>query len=149
MAKRRKHQLWDLVKEQGWTDSQEKMLRAICTIVAEATKRPSTARKPPEAVLPFGPTEVHQRLLNEASEHVSVATYDGRSFGRLGKTLQSINDLQKDDLDKLIVWLQRGGVRHWDTPPNWDHCIKHFVSWLTQARAGVISTEETGASKFV
>jgi hypothetical protein len=144
MAKRRKDQFWDLVKDGDWTPSQEKMLKAICTIVAEATKSASKARKETQVPAVIGPQELHQRLLNEASEHVNVETYDKRSFSRCGATLRSISDLRKDDLDTLIVWLERGGVSWMDTKPTWSQVIKHLPDWISRARAEYGDAAEVG-----
>ena len=136
MAKPREKQLWDKVSSNAdWSRDDKRLLQAICIIVAEATKKPAKARKKSaEAGLPFGPQEVHKRLLASCSDHVNVATYDKASFGRLGKTLGRVSALCLADLDHLEGWINDGGVEFWQEKPTWTHVIKHIVDWIAQAR---------------
>lgn len=135
MGVRRDKQLWNLVKDIGWDERDERLLKAMCVIVAAATAKKSTRKAADDPTkLPFGPGAVHLRLLNECSDHVNVATYDRRSFGRFGKTMGSISDLRAGDLDLLVGWLNSGAVDFWNDKPTWSNVMKHFPDWIGKAR---------------
>jgi hypothetical protein len=129
--------LWSSVSElTEWSGRERLLLQAFCIIIAKAVSPPKPRKRAKKAESPklaFSPQELHQALLNDCPA-VNVSTYDKTSFGKLGKILQRVNDLTRQDLDSLVGWLNDGGVEWWNRKPVWDNVIDNIVKWIATAR---------------
>jgi hypothetical protein len=66
---------------------------------------------------------------------IQLRPYSPGSFGRLGKELAACRDIEPTDLERLVAWINGGGLSTWPTKVTWGHVCKHWLSWIAQARA--------------
>lgn len=85
--------------------------------------------------LPFGPGELYAELEKHCDDKLQLRPYDKSSFGRLGRVMKNIQGLEREDLDRVIGWIQSGGLASWSMRPTWNHVCKHFGNWVGYARA--------------
>lgn len=116
------------------TPSEQRMCRAIAAMLAEATKPAKKATKPKGPKLPFGPGELYELVLERVPDKVACEPYDKRWFARLGKELQSIKDLRREDMESIVSYIESGGINYFRNA-SFSHLIKHFSTWLPLARA--------------
>lgn len=115
---------------------QEKLLKAIAAMVAEATKKPSAKKKPTEGPkLAVTPKELYEACLERVPHIIACEPYDKGWFGRLGKKLQQTNGLMASDLETFVSWVESGGLEFF-TDCTFAHVIKHWDVWIAKARAG-------------
>ena len=115
---------------------QEKLLKAIAAMMAEATKKPSTRKKPTEGPkLAVTPKELYEACLERVPHIIACEPYDKSWFGRLGKKLQQTNGLRADDLEKFVSWVESGGLEFF-SDCTFAHVIKHWDVWIVKARSG-------------
>jgi hypothetical protein len=109
------------------------MLAAIAVMLA-APPKARKRRDYDETKLPFGPRELHQLMLKRIPHLVLCEPVEGRLFGYLGKRLQMINGLERDDMDRLVSWLEAGALSYWASQPTFEHVCQHIGKWVTTAR---------------
>lgn len=109
-----------------------RLLQAMAAMVAEATKKGKA--KPKDAPkTPFAPQELYELMLARVPHIVACEPYNSRWFGALGKKMQATNGLEREDMERLVQWVEGGGLEFGE---DWSfsHVIKHFDTWLTKAR---------------
>lgn len=111
------------------------MIKAIAAML-EAAKPGKKARlTPDEAKLAVSPRALYEAVRSKAGDKVLCDPPDGRWFGALGAILKTMPGFGPDDLEKLIAWLNAGGMAGWPLGvPTFGHLIKHFANWVPMAR---------------
>jgi hypothetical protein len=152
MAKTRSEQLYDLgVAEYGplASESTRSILRAFSVMLAEATKKATAKSKvgnTPTSILIISPTKLYEEIRDKCGARVLCVPYDKKWFGRLGKALQDIPDLEAEDANRLVAWLNSGALDKWPVKLHFGHLIKHLSSWVITARRYSLGT--VGAPKI-
>ena len=108
------------------------MIDAIAAMLAA----PKAAKeKTPADKLVFSPGEFYAVLKERAGHIVLCEPVESRLFGQLGRKLQQTSGLEREDLDRIVSWIEAGGLRNWPGgQPTFEHAVKHFGKWLTYAR---------------
>lgn len=109
------------------------MVYAIAAMLAAPAKS-RTRRADDPSKLPFSPQELHQALLARVGDKVLCTPVEGRLFGYLGRRLQQINGLERDDLDRVVSYFECGGWNFWSTQPTFEHVCHHIGKLVTTAR---------------
>src|SRR5690606_7263289 len=84
--------------------------------------------------LVFSPAEFYSELKRRAGHIVLCEPVKSSAFGRLGRVLQQTSGLEREDLDRVVSWIEAGGLRNWKQQPTFEHAVKHFNNWLSYAR---------------
>ena len=82
----------------------------ICAFAAMLACPPAPKRKKEAPKLAFSPQELHARLAAQCGDKVVCFPYQHSTFGRLGKDLQDVSDLEFADLERLCAWINAGGL---------------------------------------
>jgi hypothetical protein len=106
------------------------MLRAIAAMVN--WKQPAKTKKEAPK-LPFGPGELYELCLERVPTKLACVPYDKGWFARLGKVLQQTNGLEREDMDRVVRWIEDGGIDYMESA-SFAHLIKHWNNWVTRAR---------------
>ena len=78
---------------------------------------------------------VHQYLRTNCPD-LTLDSYTGADFGRLGKTIASIKPaVSKQDIEHLADWINGGALSFWSITITWQAVVKHFANWIAQSRA--------------
>ena len=107
------------------------MIRAVAVMLAAPKAKPE---KTPAAKLPFSPGEFYAVLKERAGHIVLCDPVESRLFGQLGRKLQQTSGLETADLDRIVSWIEAGGLKNWPMQPTFEHAVKHFGKWLQYAR---------------
>jgi hypothetical protein len=148
MAKRRHSQLFDLGEkayEKGGIaldGNYHALLYAFSVMLAEATKKPTTKkRSDDQKKLVLSPQEVFTTIRDRCGTNVACEPVDTRWFGRLGRRMQDIPDLETDDLMRLVSFINGGGVATWPTVFTFSALIKWLPEMIAKARKEQVGTE--------
>jgi hypothetical protein len=120
------------------TNTQRRLVKVLAAMLVEAVGRTDRGKKKNRVdleKLPFGPKDVFEQLEQHCAEVIQMRPYEATSFGRLGRILQGIGGLEREDLDRVTAWVQSGGLSSWPVQVTWTHVVKHFSSWVQYARA--------------
>jgi hypothetical protein len=118
-----------------------RLLQAMAAMIAEATKKP--ARKKQDAPkLPFSTKEFYELVLRRVSHIVACEPYNKRWFGALGKKMQDTNGLEREDMERMVQWIEGGGLA-FGSDWTFDHVIKHWSTWLVKARSANQSSADS------
>lgn len=99
---------------------------------------PTPKRKPKRTEPIAGaitPKALFDALEASCGDVIQLRPYSPGSFGRLGKELAACRDIEAGDLERLVAWINSGGLGTWPTKVTWAHVCKHWLSWIAQARA--------------
>lgn len=109
---------------------------ALIDAIAVMLAAPAASKKAKYAddSLPFTPKDMHERLHATVGDKVMCFPYQGASFGRLGKTLHDIPGLEVADLDRLVGWIEAGGLEFWKGVCTFQHVVTNCPKWFAVAR---------------
>jgi hypothetical protein len=110
------------------------VLGGVAAMLDEATKPKAKKAKGEEPTLVISPKELFETIRDLCGSRVLCEPYDSKWFGRVGKALKDIPDLQVEDRLALVGWINSGALDKWPVKPNFGHCIKHLSSWIASAR---------------
>lgn len=116
------------------TVQSKRLIAAFASMLDAAISKPKTKRTIDTGALPFGPKQLFDELEKRCSEIIQLRPYDGASFGRLGRSMAHIQGLEIGDLDRVVSWIESGGLSTWPNTPTWTHVCKHFTTWVAYAR---------------
>ena len=117
-------------------DPFESMIGAVAAMLAKAdVQRRRKVEKPDTGErLPFSPHEFYTQLRARAGHLVITEPVENRLFGYLGGRLKSITGLERDDMDRVIGWIEAGGTRKWTVMPTFKHVVTNFDKFVAYAR---------------
>jgi hypothetical protein len=115
------------------------LVRAFAAMLdlAVRTSRPAKAKKEaaPSEPMPYGPKEVFDGFDRHCGHIIQLRPYDASTFGRLGQLMKRIKGLELDDCDRVVAWVQSGGLSTWPNQVTWTHVVRHYANWVAYARA--------------
>ena len=112
----------------------------IAAVAAMLTKADIQRRRKPEKLvdevrLPFSPHEFYSQLRSRVSHLVITEPVENRLFGYLGGRLKQIGGLQREDMERVIGWIEAGGLREWKVMPTFKHVVTNIDKFIAYARA--------------
>ena len=117
------------------------MIAAVAAIVAAGTapkQRKAAVEGSPSGKAALNVSQVFDALEAGCSEVIQLRPYARASILRFGAVLAGIQGLEVADLDRVVSWIQAGGLRWWtdkQIPITWESVVKAFPTWVARARA--------------
>lgn len=117
------------------TTKEAALIDAIAAMLAHADVQ--RRRKPeaePAAPLPFSPNALYAELRKRVPDKVILEPVEHRLFGMLGGKLKGISGLDSSDLERVVSWIDAGGLAHWTTQPTFAHVVQNIGKFIAYAR---------------
>ena len=111
------------------------LIDAVAAMIAQADVQ---RRRKPEAEasapLPFSPNELYAQLKARVSDKVALYPVEHRLFGFLGGKLKAIVGLEAADAERVVSWIEAGGLANWTTQPTFAHIVQNIGKFVAYAR---------------
>lgn len=121
-------------------DARPGVSQAHCLIEAFAAMLAAPAAKkqskdPDAPKLPFAPQVLFEAVRQRVPNVVACDAVESSIFGRLGKALKGIPGLVVEDVDRLVSWIEAGGMAGWPVQPTFQMVVANIGKYLSWARA--------------
>lgn len=122
--------------DSGGATPNKSLVKAFAAMLDEAvaTRTKGPKRKFEPEKLPYGPGAVFDSLERTCPEAIQLRPYETKTFGRLARNMCGIQGLELADLERTTQWIANGGLKFWTVAVTWNHLVKHYGSWVAQAR---------------
>jgi hypothetical protein len=118
------------------SDVGEALTRTIAVMLDAMFPSPKRKLKRAEPIAgAITPKALFDALEANCAHIVQLRPYAPGSFSRLGRELAKCTSIEPTDLERLVAWINSGGLSTWPTTVTWGHVCKHWLSWIAQARA--------------
>lgn len=109
------------------------LIDAIAVMLSAPAVKRGKALDAPK--LAFGPGELHQMMKSRVGHIIVCEPVEARLFGMLGKRLQQISGLEREDMERITSWVDAGGL-HWWTQgrPTFASVVNNVGKWIASAR---------------
>lgn len=130
--------------------SDEDLVLAIAVMLDTALPAPRRkTHTKSSSPLPFSPQELHKLMLASCHpELVICEPYKSTDFGILGRNLKQVSGLELADMERLVAWIQGGGMKGWSVQPTWSHIcrgVDKYISWAREWERRGQQTNPRGA----
>lgn len=117
--------------------SAEAIVTAFAAMLAVVElPRGRRAVKPPADVakLAFSPNALYQELRTRVPHLVVCEPVQHRLFGFLGNQLKGLGGLEPADCERVVSWIEAGGLASWTVQPVFAHVVQNIGKFVAYAR---------------
>src|SRR5688500_15259978 len=94
-----------------------------------AVKAPADVAK-----LAFSPNALYQELRTRVPHLVVCEPVQHRLFGHLGAQLKGMSGLEPQDCERVVSWIEAGGLASWTVQPVFAHVVQNIGKFIGYAR---------------
>lgn len=109
------------------------LITAIGAMFEKAFAKKAAPTKPKQTA-PFTAKLLMGALRERTEGRVAVSVSAAGYTDSVQKMLDGLEGLTAADMDVVIDWINVGGLQWWSVQPRWDHVLRHFPAWVSQAR---------------
>lgn len=118
------------------TDAERAVVAAMAAMLAAVELPRGRRAKPGADVKPlvFSPNQLYQELLTRVPHLVVCEPVQHRLFGFLGAQLRGIGGLEAADCERVVSWIEAGGLSSWTVQPVFAHVVQNIAKFIGYAR---------------